>query len=221
MKKIILFFFVLNSYFSFSQKTDYTLDPKGKLGDFQTLCKQYPDNVIEYRIVKDSGKVYQITAPKYSTYKVDYTIIKSKISQITNKVYSDSTIFVFTYCYKNDSTFLNENNELKPQSNLKSFIKEMKKSIEKKYPNAVSFLLFENGVKFSKYNEEPKKKEVFYSDKDGFFKDSLFKKSILCGSHCIIKPNGELVVRNGEYRLDNMADHLKPENWNKLFPKKE
>ncbi len=97
----------------------------------------------------------------------------------------------------------------------------MKISIEKKYPNVIAFLLFENGISLLNFDNLPNEKEFFYSDKEGFFKENLFKKSILCGSQCIIKPNGETVVRNGEYRIDNMAEHLKPKNWAILFPTEE
>lgn len=221
MRKAILTLLLINCWFSFSQNYKYVLDPNGKTSDFQTLFKKYPHNAMEFRIVKDSGTVFQMTAPKYSTYNVDYTIIKNKISRITNKVYNDSTIFVFQYYYINDATLLTENNEINEHSNYRSFFIEVKRNIKKKYPNVIAFLLFENGIKFSNYNEVPSKREVFFSDKEGFFKNNLFKKSILCGSQCIVKPNGETVVRNGEYRLDNMVEHLKPINWNLLFPNNE
>ncbi len=219
MRRIILIILLINCCFSFSQNYKYVLDPKGKLSDLQTLFKTYPDNAVEFRIVKDSGKVFQITAPRYLTYKVNYTVFKTKISQITHQLYNDSTIFVFQFYYKNDTTLLTENNVFDEQKrDFKNFIKEMKRSIEKKYPNVIIFLIFENGIIFSNFNKVPSKREVFYSDKGNFFKGNLFKKSILCGSQCIMKPNGEIVVRNGEYRLDRMIDNLKPENWNQLFP---
>ncbi len=64
MRKIIIIILLINCCFSFSQKYKYVLDPKGKTSDFQTLFKTYPHNAMEFRIVKDSGKVFQITAPK-------------------------------------------------------------------------------------------------------------------------------------------------------------
>jgi len=222
MSKSILTFLLINCCFLFSQNTKYVLDAEGKISDMHTLYKKYPDNSMEFRIVKDSGKVLQITAPKYSTYKVDYNTIKTEISHITNQSYNDSTTFVFMYFYKDDdSTSLTRNNKFNEESDFKSFFIEMKKSVYKKYPNVISFLLFEKGITFPNYDKTPSKKEVFFSDKEGFFKNNLFKKSIISGSHCVIKPNGETVVLNGENRLDYMAEHLKAENWILFFSNKE
>ena len=62
-----------------------------------------------------------------------------------------------------------------------------------------------------------KNQKYFINDENSFFKINFFKKSILCGSFLIIKPNGQTLIRNGEYRIDSMANHLIPDIWNKIF----
>ena len=216
---LVLLVLILKYSSSYSQNPikEYVLDPQGNIGDFQYLIKKYSDKVMAFRMTKDSGKVYQINAPQYYTQKINYKKIKIEISRITNTIYNDSTTFIIGFYYKNDTTLLSENNVYNENSNYKAFVKELKRKIEKKIPNTIVFELFENGISFSGFNKKPKKRELFYSDNNNFFKENIFKKSIPCGSECIIKPNGEVLVRNGEYRLDEMAKNIKVETWLNYF----
>ena len=177
---------------------------------------KYPDNSLAFRKTKDSGYVYQFNAPKYSTYKVDYKIIKTEIEKITNRVYSDSTIFLINYNYLDDNCsdwFLNKlSSEI--INDRKTFIEPLKKGIEYK-SNVIYLALFENGIVLK--NKPESKKEYFFSDQNNFFRSNLFLNPTLCGSFGLIKPNGETLIRNGEYRPDNMYEHLKPKNWDLIF----
>ena len=101
----IILFFSLNI---FAQKSPakYWLDPNGKevkVKYMSLLSDKYPNNAMAFRKTADSGMVYHYNAPKYSTYKVDYSIFKSEIEKITNKTYADSTIFLINFNYIDDS----------------------------------------------------------------------------------------------------------------------
>ncbi len=47
--------------------------------------------------------------------------------------------------------------------------------------------------------------------------NTFLKIPTLCGSYALIKPNGQALVRNGEYRPDWLVSLLQPENWNINF----
>lgn len=212
MKKIlIIILFITNSLIA--QKREYVLDPNGKQANFQYLFKNYPDNAMEYRVTKDSGTVFQITAPKYETFTTNYDSIKKKLPQNNKINIKDSTVYIIQYFYKDDRTFLNEKNKIDNNNPyFSTYIKEQKAIVEQKNKNYKVVNIFEKGIDFSDYS----KFTHFISDENNFFKTNYFKRSILCGSFLIIRPNGQSLVRNGEYLLDDMSNHLQPHIW-KLF----
>lgn len=220
MKKFLyLLIFFTVSLSAQNSKSKYWLDPEGReisREEKNFLMDKYPDNSLAFRKTKDSGYVYQFNAPKYSTYKVDYKIIKTEIEKITNRVYSDSTIFLINYNYLDDNCsdwFLNKlSSEI--INDRKTFIEPLKKGIEYK-SNVIYLALFENGIVLK--NKPESKKEYFFSDQNNFFRSNLFLNPTICGSFGLIKPNGETLIRNGEYRPDNMYEHLKPKIWDLIF----
>lgn len=223
MKKItvllLLMCFQLN--YSQTQKVEYLLDNKGKNhkfeGDnFRKLLDKYPDNSMGFRIVKDSGRIYQPNVPKYSIYKVNYNIFKDSLQNITKKTYNDSTIFIISFQYKDDICSDVYSNKMSKEmiANRKYFLNPIREKIEKEN-NIIVLELFENGIQLN--NKPTNKDEYFFSDANNFFRNNLFLNPTSCGSFVIIKPDGLTLVRNGEYRADMMAEHLKPEIWNSIF----
>ncbi len=197
-----------------AQNKEYVLDPAGKKSNFQYLFKKYPDNSMEFRITKDSGKVFQITAPAYEVINSNYDTVRKILPEYPSKIKNDSLIYIIQYFYKNDHTFLDENNKFTDKNDTYiNFIKTLKHSVENENPNVKIYHIFEEGIDISNV----KNYKYFISDKNSFFKTNFFKKSILCGSFLIIKPNGQTLIRNGEYRIDSMANHLIPDIWNKIF----
>ena len=63
--------------------------------------------------------------------------------------------------------------------------------------------------------------EYFFTDKSNFIQKNIFPTPTLCGSFAAIKPNGDILVKNGENRIDLFAQYLKDENWNNFFPEQE
>ena len=220
MKKVLLFLmFFTVSLSAQTSKAKYWLDPEGKEIKnkyMRLLSEEYPDNSMAFRKTADSGVVYQFNAPKYSTYKVDYKAIKNEIEKITNRTYSDSTIFLINFNYLDDPCsdwFSNEMNIEKINSR-KNFNNPIKRKLERN-SNVIFLCLFENKIILK--NRPKSKSEYFFSDQNNFFKSNLFLHPTVCGSFGLIKPNGETLVRNGEYRPDSMYEHLKPEIWELIF----
>lgn len=214
----LLIFFTV-SLSAQNNNTEYYLDPDGReisKEEKYFLRDKYPDNSLAFRKTKDSGMVYQYNAPKYSTYKVDYTIIKTEIEKITNKTYTDSTIFLINFNYLDDtcSDWFSNNLSSEKINDRKTFIEPLKKGIEYK-SNVIYLAFFENGIVLK--NKPESKREYFFSDQNNFFRKNLFINATVCGSFGLIKPNGQTLIRNGEYRPDSMNEHLKPEIWNLIF----
>ena len=96
MKKFLyLLIFFTVSLSAQNSKSKYWLDPEGReisREEKNFLMDKYPDNSLAFRKTKDSGYVYQFNAPKYSTYKVDYKIIKTEIEKITNKPFYNQSL---------------------------------------------------------------------------------------------------------------------------------
>ena len=220
MKKflyLIIFFTV--TVFAQDNKENYWLDPEGKeIKDkfMANLAKTYPDNSMAFRKTTDSGTVYRYNSPKYSTYKVDYKIIKAEIEKITNRTYSDSTIFLINFNYLDDTCSDWFSNKLSSEiiNKRKTFIEPLKKGIEYK-SNVIYLTFFEKEILLK--NKPESKREYFFSDQNNFFRNNLFLNPTVCGSFGLMKPNGETLIRNGEYRLDYMHEHLKPEIWDAIF----
>lgn len=214
----LLIFFTV-SLSAQNNNTEHYLDPDGReisKEEKYFLSDKYPDNSLAFRKTKDSGMVYQYNAPKYSTYKVDYTIIKTEIEKITNKTYTDSTIFLINFNYLDDtcSDWFSNNLSSEKINDRKTFIELLKKGIEYK-SNVIYLAFFENGIVLK--NKPESKREYFFSDRNNFFRKNLFINATVCGSFGLIKPNGQTLIRNGEYRPDSMNEHLKPEIWNLIF----
>lgn len=213
MKKYLYLFLLFMGLIN-AQNKEYVLDPAGKKSNFQYLFKKYPDNSMEYRITKDSGKVFQITAPAYEVINSNYDTVRKILPEYPSKIKNDSLTYIIQYFYKNDHTFLDENNKFTDKIDTYiNFIKTLKRSVEKENPNIKIYHIFEEGIDISNV----KNQKYFINDENSFFKTNFFKKSILCGSFLIIKPNGQTLIRNGEYRIDSMANHLIPDIWNKIF----
>jgi len=213
MKKY-LYSFLLFSAIINAQDKEFFLDPKGNTSSYKFLFKKYPDNSMEFRITKDSGRVFQITAPLYEKMNANYDTIKKILPEYSSKIKNDSLTYIIQFFYKNDPTFLDENNKFTHKNDTYiNFIKKTKHSIENENSTVKIYYVFEEGIDISNL----KNRKYFITDKNSFFKTNYFKKSILCGSFLIMNPNGQTLIRNGEFRIDFMAEHLIPDRWNKIF----
>ena len=94
---------------------------KNLLDDFQQLESEFEDfknaiidlleylipelirryhNSMEFRITKDSGKVFQITAPLYERKKTNYDTLKKILPEYPSKIKNDSLTYIIQFFYK-------------------------------------------------------------------------------------------------------------------------
>ncbi|QED37873.1 hypothetical protein FK178_09115 [Antarcticibacterium arcticum] len=170
---------------------------------------------------QDSGRVARLQKPLYFRHFVTYPLFADKIEEITGKTFPENTIFLLQFTFLNDlcSEFLtNEwnNTQIKFRKN---FLTPRKEEIEKRNENLVILNFFEDGI--SLLNSPGSPEEYFYLDKNNFLRNNFFKTQTLCGSMGLIKPNGQALVRNGEYSAGEFEQHLKPENWDLFFSPEE
>lgn len=222
MKKAFITLFLIIFVSTYSQSSaKFWLTPDGKKiknKNMGEVSKKFPDFSMGFRKTMDSGLVYQYNIPTYEKYLVKYDYIKNKIKDLSNQKFSDSTIYIIYYHFKDDkcsSFFTNymTKDRIKDNKIASDFYKFNIETVK----NVKYLILFENGITLK--NDINSEDEYYFKDKNNFFRNNLFKKPTLCGSFCIIKPNGQTLVRNGEYRADWMVNHLNPEIWNQIFGK--
>jgi len=164
---------------------------------------------------KDKKRYAILKKDLYLKGTFNFTQIKKQLEEITNKKISDSSIILLEYYYKDDKCSSTWNNKWTKSdvSDRKDFLYPIQDQLKKN--NIIYFALFEKGMTLK--NEPDNVNEYFFLDFNNFFREKFFKNPTLCGSEAIIKPNGETLIRNGEFRADWMAAHLKPEIWNRFF----
>ena len=85
---------------------------------------------MEFRITKDSGKVFQITAPAYEIINTNYDTIRKILPEYPSETKNDSLTYIIQFFYKNDHTFLDENNKFSDKNDTYiNFIKKRKGSV--------------------------------------------------------------------------------------------
>jgi len=215
---LIICFFSLNTFCQ-NRTTKYTLDANGKNVRLTKRIyenEKYPDNSWGFRIEKDSGMIHQHNVPKYSTYKLDYNYFKGIIEKHSNNKYSDSTIFLIKYYYLNDNCSDSFSNEMTNELiNDNKILTDFHKVNIENESNIIFLVFFENGIKLN--NKVNSKNEYYFTDEKNIFRNNIFVNPTLCGSFGLIKPNGETLIRNGEYRADWIVNHLDTKIWNTIF----
>ncbi len=223
MKIVLSFFFIiLVSHYSLGQEKIY-LDEDGNKVNQIEFRKKWSDKELLLSRWDSIGK----NKKRYATLKKDlyqygnftHSSLITELEKITGKKIQDSLIIILEFYYKDDLC-----NSVWDNKWTKSDIKERKEFItpirDYLYSNdMILFCLFEKTIQLK--NNPNSETEFFFSDLNSFFRNKIFLNPTLCGSHAIIKPNGEVLVRNGENRADYMTGHLKPEIWNRFFNDKE
>jgi len=182
--------------------------------------KQLGYSLTRWSYTGEDGKNYvKLSENVFLTTSIDYDEIRTEIEKVTNSKLSDSTTVIIEYYYKDDMcTDSSKDNEWSKEeiSKRKTFLRPIKKKLN--YEGVFFICLFENGIILK--NNTKKDKEYFFTDAENFFRQKVFLNPTTCGSYAAIKPNGETLIRNGEYRADSFANYLKPENWALVFDSK-
>lgn len=166
---------------------------------------------------KNNLDVYTVSMNKYLKSRLNYTGILLHLERITGKRINPTQPICIEYTYKDDLCSSTSTNKWTRNKIItrKQFQNPIQRDLKSKKITLIC--LFEEGITLK--NKPEKKGEYFYQDSKNFFKKLIFKKPTLCGSFALIKPNGETLIRNGEYRADYMAAHLKSEIWDDIFKK--
>jgi hypothetical protein len=164
---------------------------------------------------KDNKHYIVLKNNLYLTGIFDYTLIKKKLEIITQRKIKNNSIILLEYYFKNDlcSEFRDNTWVKREILDRKQFLSPIRKKIIK--TGITFFCLFEEGMILK--NNTKNKAEYFFMDNGDFFRKNIFENQASCGSYMLIKPNGETLIRNGEYRPDAMVEHLKSKNWSIFF----
>lgn len=151
----------------------------------------------------------------YLTGIYNYADIKKQLEKVIRKKIDGSPNLFLEYFFKDDLCTSNSRDNKWTKGDIIE-LKVYLSPIRKKIPKNIAYIcLFEEGIILK--NNPNRKREYFYTDEGNFFRKHIFKSPTTCGSYAIIKPNGQTLIRNGEYRPDHMSEHLIPSNWEIFF----
>ena len=186
--------------------------------EFQDNWRNKENNLSRWDYINMEGRrEAKLFSPVYKIYQLDYSLFRQKLEKVTHKIFPENQVFILEYTYLNDLCSVDSSNRWSGQKIKvrKKFTNVDKENIEET-PNRVVLKFFEEGILLE--NSEHSPEEYFFIDKGNFLRNLIFTQPTLCGSLAIIKPNGQAILRNGEYSTQSMGDHLKPENWDLFFP---
>jgi hypothetical protein len=222
-KIIILFLLQIVSQNSYSQK--FYIDENNKKINSDIFQKNWRDDKLDlYRwdyIKKDSGRVAKLYKNQFRFFKVNYDTICKEISSITKKVIPKNATIIIEYVYSNDLCSSNEKPNEWNRERLKYrdlFLDGVRISLKSNNINNFYIVVFDKDIILDKYISSI---ENFCIDKNNFFKTNFFQKPALCGSYMVLKSDGYLLLRNGEFRSDFFLKYLEPSIWSEIFKGKE
>lgn len=218
---LLLMVFILS--LSLSSCKTYYLDENGNSIEPQVFAKKWHDPNSpwarwDYK-AKDSGEVAILNVPQYETYTSSYSKLVEKLENLTHRKFEENAIFIIKYHYLNDFCLGSESSNSWNRFRLKNKKKGMDfrtENLKREFKNIALLVFFEKGFKLKRGASTEEK--YFFIDSTKFFRNNIFKNPTLCGSFCVIRPSGEILVRNGEYSTHGIALHLNPKVWNKIFP---
>jgi len=220
--RILFLFFVLYSISTTAQRVKYHFDIEGKEIKEKEFDKLWRDRDSAYSRwdyeTKDSSRVARLI-PQYTQGVVNRNQLKEYLEKVTHKKFDKSTIFFICYTYVNDlcSQYSTNNYTKKVIKTLEKLHDNSKAFIEENYPNIVILEFFESGITLE--NNPNDSTEYYYSDKEDFLRELMFRTPAWCGSQALIKPNGETLVHNGESYIPSRIQLIEDRNWNLFFPK--
>ncbi len=210
---------LLFSIYSYSQSPiKYWIDSNGKAIEKEKFLLDWREkdeySRWDYKTI-DSSRVAKLSNNKYILLKLNHKTLVAKINLLTNKSLSDSTTFIIEFKFKDDYCIEDLSNNFTKGKiyERKIFTDELKKKLEQN-KNIIYLCFFENGIKLK---NSISNNEYFFLDSEDFLRQNIFIKPALCGSFLISKPNGETLVRNGEFSSDNILEFLIPNNWKLMF----
>ncbi|MGB7787100.1 MAG: hypothetical protein WBL27_13445 [Salinimicrobium sp.] len=224
MKFRILLFLVILSGCSSSQKVPKHLayyDETGTLTTQENFIQKWRDKEnghARWDVIQDGERKIALSSPLFSTYLIEYSPLLRNLERITGRRFAVNSVIVLAYEYADDLCSSRSSNTWNKRKigNRKSFLQPIREDVLGVSKNVIYLHLFEEGIELK--NDPANNDEYFFVDKDNFFRNNIFRDPSFCGSFALIKPNGQVLVRNGEYRADWLLPLLQPQNWNTFFP---
>jgi hypothetical protein len=224
MNKSIFIIACLFSLNCFSQKTIYLDENNNEIevSEFQTKWRNRELNLFRWDYFKNSNeKVAQLHQNKFNFFNVNYENLSSELNKITNKKTPADTNFIIEYVFSNDLCSSDQNANEWSKERLKKraeFLKSVKSTINSVDSKVRYIVVFDNKLLINDYI---KSIDFFFVDQSDFIKSSFLQQPAFCGSFILIKPDGNVLVSNGENRADFLLNYFEPITWNKIFSEKK
>lgn len=216
------FVFILFFFSACNTPKRYYYDVNGNQMTEEAFLEKWGRQEEYYRwdtMIKDSARLVHMKKPQYKTLRIDHDIFLDQLESHTGKKFSNALTFLIFYEYRDDLCNINHNPKKLNKWNknklwrMRSFYKGQMEGIADE--NLILLVFYEEGILIP--NERIKDK-FLYKDKEGYFRQNIFKTPALCGSWAIIKPGGDILVQNGESTPERAAIFLQPKYWSKIFP---
>ncbi len=210
---LILFYF----HISFGQEALYK-DENGQAIDRETYFNNSRDSNLSlssWKFIDENGTENYTSHDKFLKGNFIYEDLIFQLEKIINRKASDNTILLLEYIYKDDFCSKDSDNKWTKRdiAHRKKYHETLRVELNKR--NITYITLFEEGIILK--NKPEKDDEYFFIDKNNYFKTLLFTQPTLCGSFSLIKPNGQTIIRNGEFDPEMMVEFLTDDNWLLFF----
>ena len=208
-----------------AQKVDRTkdifIDAEGKSISQQKFREQWRNSARWDSINSNNIRVNTLNKNLFLGFDSDQGTIVTELSKITGKTFKTNAPILLVFKFKGDLCTSSHPDENWSKSRIlrrKRFLKPFWEQLEKDSDLNIIYL-FEKGIELANDRDDPEEK--FYIDQENFFRNNIFTQPTLCNSFAAIKPNGQILVRNGESRIDFFAKFLMDENWSQFFPENQ
>ena len=150
----------------------------------------------------------------YQIGNIEFNTIIKQLESITGQKYFTDKTLIIHYTFKDDLCGSTSNKWRKTNiTNEKKWLEPFIKIFSEK--NAFYIRLFEKGISLKLKTDI--KNEYFFIDKNNFFREKIFKNPTLCGSVSVIKPNNQVLLRNGEGSIKHVIKHIDSKEWKIFF----
>tara|TARA_R100000655_G_scaffold95081_1_gene136859 strand:- start:375 stop:1061 length:687 start_codon:yes stop_codon:yes gene_type:complete len=197
---------------------DIFIDAEGKSISQQKFREQWRNCARWDSINSTNTRVNTLNKNLFQGFVSDPGTIATELSKTTGKSIKASSPILLVFKFKGDlctSSHPDENWSKSRIRRRKKFLKPFWEQLEKDSDLNIIYL-FEKGIDLE--NDTDDTEEKFYIDQENYFRNNIFTQPTLCNSFAAIKPNGQILVRNGESRIDFFAKFLMDENWSQFFP---
>lgn len=218
----IIFLCSCSAYYRYPRSSKWQ-DKTGKSiseDEFQTKWRDPLLNSARWDYVDSTKTRKSVLIPRVQRGTVDYEKLSQYLSSKTNQDREKNTTILLQFNYLHDFCGGMVPYQKVSESVLNKWKKKSKKydySLERNHPNMLYLSFFEKNML-----DKDLEGASYFSDVQNILKKSIFKQPAFCGSYALIKPNGQMLIINGEGRPDYIADrYLNPQKWEQYFPVEE